>query len=1252
MGTSPKQARRSYLAALCHTVPEHIVEAVLARPDESAIASQTWEASVLHADLVGFGVLCQGLAGRGAGGLGRLSSILNELFEALLSEAIAPYGGYVVHFGGDSVTALFRGPDDAWRAAAAALTAQRVMFGEAGRLVRGKSRDLMLRVGLARGEVRLPVLGDTSRRLVACSGATAHRALSLQHAADPNTILADAALLAQIDAHVETVDRRDGSAILRGMRRWPEGQVTTRRFGDLDAAQEEKIALLQPFVPHPLASWLGARSADDWPLVGELRRVVVVCMHVWGLDEGPARFTEAQDVSRSLLRAFNKYGGLVVRADLADRGHRVTIAFGLHKPLVNESERALLAALEAATLIKRLTPSNASPIRMSAAVTSGRAYVGVVGAKRRHELAVVGDAVNLASRLAVDADPFVTLATSSVMGQVRRGFVYERQETLPAAAGKKSTGLYLVREAVVSDARYVQHRAKPRFFAGRKDERRMLASWAKSALRGHSMLASIRGEMGIGKSALLGPLFDGWRRGERVAVLGRCRYSTKSQPFAPVLSMFSEFFGLTGREDRAARQRLIREGLRAFSLPGGGSELVAVLDPPVRREGPAELPHELSDTHVRERLLDTVVRFVEQRAAQQPVLYVLEDLQYADTLTLDLVRCLSAVSRRGRGLVVGTYRPDPVVDPLRELFDAELELSRLGAADTVVLAKHELGASAIDDGLAAFLWERSGGNPGHLVELIHFLRDRNLLAVRAREVLPPREGLGFLEDVVPATLTTLALARLDDLAPLDRRVLRMASAIGRRFGGGLVAQVATPAVGTAGVAAVLEALEGHAIVLPSAHDDDGYMFADGVTRAVAYGTMDETERCGVHGRIADALESATTVLEPGRMTSIAMHRERAGQHALAARSYERATGATLRAGLYVEGRELVRRWEFVTARLAASEKPTPAGIARMTLARLIIAAQLGEVGAALQAGRQLDTVMRDALGEAERQVATYWTARVLLDVGEVLPARRVFEGLWRSGVVGALRVEVAFGLARCLAIEGQGDAAVGFLKEAQDISGQDAYRQARHDLEIAALDATRGHRLRARQMLLRVLDGARAASQQSVEAEGRLLLGMLETEEDLLAAACESLERAVIVCRALSNRQQLARGELGLGGARLWQGDAERAERHLERALALAQEIEDVRLAAFAKTHLGAARAQSSAPEQGLAMCREGEQELSALGARRETAIGALHLARVTAFRGDPASARGMLPALRGDDALKAPLYQRLLVELADRVRA
>jgi class 3 adenylate cyclase len=114
-----KPSRVEYLKALCRTVPYHVVEAVLAKPAESAVVSQAFEGSILHADLVGFTGTCERLANEGPEGLTKVTDMLNGLFGQLLEMAIFPHSGYVIEFGGDSLSAVFRGSEHAWRAAAA-----------------------------------------------------------------------------------------------------------------------------------------------------------------------------------------------------------------------------------------------------------------------------------------------------------------------------------------------------------------------------------------------------------------------------------------------------------------------------------------------------------------------------------------------------------------------------------------------------------------------------------------------------------------------------------------------------------------------------------------------------------------------------------------------------------------------------------------------------------------------------------------------------------------------------------------------------------------------------------------------------------------------------------------------------------------------------------------------------------------------------------------------------------------------------
>jgi class 3 adenylate cyclase len=214
--------RSAYLAALCRTVPYSIVEPVLANPVDDAIPkSEQFAGTLLYADLVGFTPLCEALAEQGPSGLGRLTQALNTLFTKLLEDAIFPFRGYVIQFGGDSLTAVFRGEDHARLAAASALAAQQLMRDELAGLLAAEGRELYLRIGLATGDLRLTVLGDAIQRGLAVAGAPAHRAVTLQRLANPGEIAIDERLATELADVATTTPQPSGGAVLQALVAWP-----------------------------------------------------------------------------------------------------------------------------------------------------------------------------------------------------------------------------------------------------------------------------------------------------------------------------------------------------------------------------------------------------------------------------------------------------------------------------------------------------------------------------------------------------------------------------------------------------------------------------------------------------------------------------------------------------------------------------------------------------------------------------------------------------------------------------------------------------------------------------------------------------------------------------------------------------------------------------------------------------------------------------------------------------------------------
>lgn len=134
---------------------------------------------------------------------------------------------------------------------------------------------------------------------------------------------------------------------------WSERLSIQELAARVEDRVEEKIALLEPFVPQLLGQRL--RTTRGRRLEGELRNVAVLFVEIWGLDEDGGASEQALRMARSVPRILYKYGGIFFKADLAPWGYWAMALFGLFSLIENDAERAILAALELTTRVKSFT---------------------------------------------------------------------------------------------------------------------------------------------------------------------------------------------------------------------------------------------------------------------------------------------------------------------------------------------------------------------------------------------------------------------------------------------------------------------------------------------------------------------------------------------------------------------------------------------------------------------------------------------------------------------------------------------------------------------------------------------------------------------------------------------------------------------------------------------------------------------------------------------------------------------------------
>lgn len=355
---------------------------------------------------------------------------------------------------------------------------------------------------------------------------------------------------------------------------------------------------------------------------------------------------------------------------------------------------------------------------------------------------------------------------------------------------------------------------------GRAEPQERLRQAATASAGGRRSAVLVSGEAGIGKTTLIRAAFDATDDQSTVVGWGTCWHGDGAPGFWPWMSAFDDLTRAIGRD-------------AAIAAAGEDRDRLAAL---IRELGPAA---DGTDDPDRQRflLLDAAVRWLENVAAHHHVAIALDDLQWADSSTLDLVDHVVAAPVAARLLVIGAYRHDEL-DAQRRT-----RLAALGSrTDHIHLGGlsldevEELVATICDAELARTLapdlHRRAGGHP---------------LFVREFARLAAAGAAGPLPTAVTGALTR----RLNILPPGSRQVLDAASVLGNR----LLPDVLAAVVGEP-VAVIIERLDPATeagVVRPG--PGETLWFTHDLFRETLYDQLSSTERARLHGLVGDALEA-------------------------------------------------------------------------------------------------------------------------------------------------------------------------------------------------------------------------------------------------------------------------------------------------------------------------------------------------------------------------------------------------------------
>jgi class 3 adenylate cyclase/tetratricopeptide (TPR) repeat protein len=314
-------------------------------------------------------------------------------------------------------------------------------------------------------------------------------------------------------------------------------------------------------------------------------------------------------------------------------------------------------------------------------------------------------------------------------------------------------------------------------FVGRGQELAWLDGHLQDAMAGHPRVMLIQGEAGIGKTRLLQELRSGARRRGVQVGYGRC-YEDLALPYLPLIEALRPLLE-QGPEDVEHTLGSDAEVISRFLYRDGATRLAA--SPSASGQGNQD----------KLQLFLTVCRAVITLARHRPVLFVIDDLHWADRPSLDLFGHLvftvadTATREQVSLLIVGTYRPIEPETPLarlvarfqRESICETTALPGFNESEIQELVKG-LGLERPSHQLIATVSEATQGNPLFIQEVLHHLIQQQTLQERGGYLVTTASPADLR---LPDQVTSAIVTRIQELSEGCRRALILASFMGDRF---------------------------------------------------------------------------------------------------------------------------------------------------------------------------------------------------------------------------------------------------------------------------------------------------------------------------------------------------------------------------------------------------------------------------------------------------------------------------------------
>ncbi|MFQ5853301.1 MAG: tetratricopeptide repeat protein, partial [Candidatus Binatia bacterium] len=554
---------------------------------------------------------------------------------------------------------------------------------------------------------------------------------------------------------------------------------------------------------------------------------------------------EIRDAATEIV---NSHGGEVNQ--FAD--DELVVLFGISAIHEDDFIRAVRMALALHARVREMSMEvegrTGQPIRLSTGISTGL-VVAQLSDKSDRQFEITGNTVQIATRLADMAEADKVLVSPEGQRLTAPFFETEAQEPIFLKGKTQQITPYCVLgESGLQTRLEAAEKVGFTTYAGRERELKILRGCLEDVLRGEGQLVTVVGEAGVGKSRLLYEFRQELDLDSVRLLQGRCQSYSGSTPYRPFTETLRDILQLSENEERA-------------SLPEAVVAKIQDIDPNLEDFIPLYLnllsikneaypfPDHLQGEDFRVAMLEALSAIFTLSTKSGPVVMLLEDWQWADEATEEVLAQLVEMAPAYPLLVVVTYRPEYSQNWRNLPHHTSIHLGPLEASSSLAIIKSALGVKSLPEDLGKLVYERTGGNPFFLEEVCHTLLEQGTLKVEKRKAVLTKSLRKLrLPDTVQAVIQT----RLDRLHSDAKEVLLFGAVIGSEFPRKILQRSFTDETQLRKSLDTLKALG--LIQQISVAPEAIYKFKHILTQEVAYDCLLKHQRKPMHGLVGDTIE--------------------------------------------------------------------------------------------------------------------------------------------------------------------------------------------------------------------------------------------------------------------------------------------------------------------------------------------------------------------------------------------------------------